>query len=292
MINVVYPFVISDWEELRYSLRSLEQYFKEDFEVYIMGDYLPEWITNVKYIETARYINPYEDTGNKLFTATELLEDFIWISDDTFFLKPVTFEDIRYQKIVAERQYSTWPMHIRETVDLLHTLDIGHEVFNYGTHTPRYYESKKLKQLAEQWPMFNGFLNPEFMYYNIFGSKNPEVLNDRLYVRQPKPVIVKPEYKYLNIGNGGLTEKMKDYLAYRFDKQSKFEISEVQDTRQVPEIKLNTYTPEGVWIKYKGKKKNFKYDAYDFSNGPIKVFPEHAKRMIEDYPKTFGLVST
>ena len=51
MIGVYYPYLASAsrWEELRYSLRSLDKYLKEDFEVWIVGD-LPEWIRNVKHI--------------------------------------------------------------------------------------------------------------------------------------------------------------------------------------------------------------------------------------------------
>jgi len=51
MIGVYYPYLasVSAWEELRYSLRSLDKFFNEDYEVWIVGD-LPDWFQNVKHI--------------------------------------------------------------------------------------------------------------------------------------------------------------------------------------------------------------------------------------------------
>src|SRR5660397_96648 len=51
MIGVYYPYLESAgaWEELRYSLRSLELFFREEYEVWIVGD-LPAWIQNVRHI--------------------------------------------------------------------------------------------------------------------------------------------------------------------------------------------------------------------------------------------------
>jgi hypothetical protein len=45
MIKIFYPYwaKASKWDELKYSLRSLEKNFKQDFEVWIVGD-LPEWV--------------------------------------------------------------------------------------------------------------------------------------------------------------------------------------------------------------------------------------------------------
>jgi len=290
MINFVYPLIISDWEELRYSLRSLEKYCQEDFEVYIVGDYLPSWIDNVKYIETERLINPYEDTGNKLKVIADLLEDFVWMSDDMFFLKPVTLEDLKQQKIVPKNP-AVWPLHTQTTVEILELMDLDHEVYDYATHAPRYYESDELKRIDEQWPIFNGILNPEFLYYNLFGEQHPDFVDDRLYINSQERVIVKQEHKYLNIGTNGMSEAIKDYLAYRFDIQSKFEKSLSADKRNIPQTELVEQAPEGVLVKYIGRKKDFKFDAYDFSNGPVKVFPEYAQKMVTEYPRTFKLVS-
>lgn len=290
MINIVYPFIRSDWEELRYSLRSVEQFFQEDFKIHIIGDYQPSWIDNINYIETVRFANPYEDTGNKLKICTELFEDFIWMSDDMFFLKPVTLKDVEQQKIVPKNP-SFWPLHVQTTVKLLEAMDLGHEVYDYGTHTPRYYKSENLKHIAKSWRIFTGDVNPEFMYYNLFGEQHPSFVDDRLYINSQERVIVKPEYKFLNIGTNGLTEAVKDYLVYRFDIQSKFEKSLSVDKRSIPQTKLIEQALKGVLIKYIGRKKDFKFDAYDFSNGPVKVCPEYAQKMVTEYPRTFKFVS-
>ena len=103
MIKIFYPYwaKASRWEELKYSLRSLEKNFKQDFEVWIVGD-LPEWVkTSWECLEfgvpkveeissgqsqwsvtdCSRKINyiPYQrdDSKSSLWNTTRMMEVFI-----------------------------------------------------------------------------------------------------------------------------------------------------------------------------------------------------------------------
>jgi hypothetical protein len=63
MVDVYYPYVESEakWQELKYSLRSIEKHFPFDFKVWLVGD-LPEWITGVNYIPHKRCVGMQENT--------------------------------------------------------------------------------------------------------------------------------------------------------------------------------------------------------------------------------------
>lgn len=94
MIKIFYPYwaKASRWEELKYSLRSLEKNFKQDFEVWIVGD-LPEWVkANCANLDELSEKScelqvagcglvhiPYErdDSKNSLWNTTRMMEVFI-----------------------------------------------------------------------------------------------------------------------------------------------------------------------------------------------------------------------
>lgn len=66
-MQVVYTYVHTDdfGEELRYSLRSLQNY-KDVGKVFIVGDN-ELWVKNISFVPCKRtYGNPYEDVRSKL----------------------------------------------------------------------------------------------------------------------------------------------------------------------------------------------------------------------------------
>ncbi len=102
-MDVVIPFqkFNSHWEdnELRCCLRSLDKYFLDIGEVFIVG-HKPEWIKGVVHVECD---DPYpKNKGaniiNKLLTAGEdktLSSSYLFVSDDQYMLFPMRSRDIR-----------------------------------------------------------------------------------------------------------------------------------------------------------------------------------------------------
>ena len=97
----------SKWDdnELRYSLRSIVNNGIGLGDVYIISDYLPEFINpeKVKHIHfgDASNLSPCQNVYNKLqalFSRTDL-QQFLFSSDDHFFIKPVYF--------------NRWPLHYK-----------------------------------------------------------------------------------------------------------------------------------------------------------------------------------
>lgn len=97
----------SQWNdnELRYSLRSICMYGKGLQDVYIIGDYLPDFIDpdKVRFIRVPDLYPdaPYINVAWKISCAFRYtdLDEFLLSSDDHFFIKPVDFDH--------------WPVHYK-----------------------------------------------------------------------------------------------------------------------------------------------------------------------------------
>lgn len=96
-MDIVYPIKKTTFnEELRYSLRSLENIPHN--KVFIIGD-LPEFVNEEKvyYIPAPKLESRYKTTTNHLKLAIlndNISEDFIWMNDDFFILKPILEEHL------------------------------------------------------------------------------------------------------------------------------------------------------------------------------------------------------
>ncbi len=289
MINVVYPFIKSKWDEIRYSLRSLEEHFEGEIKPFLISDYIPGWAHNINHIKSERHANPYLDTAAKLELCANELEDFIWMNDDTFFLKPTTLADIRTPKALSAfpsfNMPTPWSSRVQEATVQLSKAFPQRTLYNYGTHAPYYYESKKLKELARMFPIFTGFASIELLYFNSFIDGEPEYPDEVLYMTTTQTYKVKSTHRYINCNDNGLTDNLKNYLQRRYAKLSKYEIPGEEDTTEVIEP-----TYEGINtipVIYKGKKKNYKFGEFDFSSGRANVPEFYAKFILSAYPQSF-----
>ena len=94
-MDIVYPVKSTNENiELRYSLRSLQN-IQHD-RVFIIGD-LPNFVQNVIYIPIKSVNSRYVSTTNSLKTICinkEVSDNFIWMNDDFFILKPIQPNDL------------------------------------------------------------------------------------------------------------------------------------------------------------------------------------------------------
>ena len=94
-MDIVYPVKSTNENlELRYSLRSLQN-IQHD-RVFIIGD-LPNFAQNVTHIPVNRLSSRYASTTNSLKTIClnkEISDNFIWMNDDFFILKPIHPSDL------------------------------------------------------------------------------------------------------------------------------------------------------------------------------------------------------
>lgn len=90
-MTIVYPLTVQqDYTELKYSLRSIEKYLT-DFEVVIVGNMIPEWLTNVTQIELPDIPGKKQlSIKRKILAALEYSDEILFLNDDIYFTKTVT----------------------------------------------------------------------------------------------------------------------------------------------------------------------------------------------------------
>ena len=92
-MTICYPLKSqSDYSELRYSLRSIERFYRGN-EVVIIGSRLPDWIDNVTWIRVEDIPNRKQLTIKyKILAALEYTDEIYFMNDDVFLLEPPTFK--------------------------------------------------------------------------------------------------------------------------------------------------------------------------------------------------------
>jgi len=92
-MTIAYPLKSqSDYSELRYSLRSIERFYRGN-EVVIIGSKLPDWIDNVTWIRVEDIPNRKQLTIKyKILAALEYTDEIYFMNDDVFLLEPPTFK--------------------------------------------------------------------------------------------------------------------------------------------------------------------------------------------------------
>ena len=143
----------SKWanNELRFSLRALEQYFPHG-KVFVVSESLPEWARNIGHIPA---VDGYE---NKLMNATsklraacrhpDLSERFVLMNDDFFFLRPTprieTCTIGTLEKMIADHktQAGYYFAAAKATRDLLQASGIDRPKA-YEAHYPMVFEKQK-----------------------------------------------------------------------------------------------------------------------------------------------------
>lgn len=88
-MTVVYPLLAQkDYSELRYSLRSLEKHLPLPFEVVIVGDKVPGWITNVTQIHLPDIPGRKQlSIKRKILAALQYSGEILFMNDDVYLLE-------------------------------------------------------------------------------------------------------------------------------------------------------------------------------------------------------------
>lgn len=247
-IDIIYPNVekFVQWEELKYSLRSIEKNLIDvEFRIWIVGD-KPEWINN-----EARFIDvPCTGKSTRLDQAVkriavdkhkEVSEEYFWMNDDIYFINPVTYADLCLPKILWDLKkhinrynpQTTWGADMRSTFERLVKENLP--TLNYAIHAPYRYEKAKSKELFR---LFDLEKNPyvfENLYFNLYYPHllpyyvNLDETNNLLCIinrKHPNWDTVANQIKikkFFNHSEEGLSNGVKDMLQSMFPEKSRFE---------------------------------------------------------------------
>jgi len=219
-ISVVYPYVhevdgpstFAQWEELRYSMRSLKN-LNADIEVFVFGDD-PGWFSgHVNFVPLARICdNPPLDIVNKLkavINHPDITDDFIWMNDDIYFINPVELWEVFMLKAMNNladlnlKAKNLWYRNLIKTKEKLIELKLS--TWNYSTHLPFVYNKGKMKELIKVFDLENNSFLITTLYHNYcFPKTMPLLLNGKL--DDIKIAAYKKEFNY---------ERMKHFFLYK-----------------------------------------------------------------------------
>jgi len=146
----------SAWEELRYLLRSLDKFFNEDYEVWIVGN-LPDWIQNVKHIPHQKVVitnsGATYDAVSKLklyIDSIESPDQFLRMYDDVYLTGARTVKQMqitRYlftnEELISGEFVSggiVWRDQVFRSTDAV--ISLGYPGYMTETHCPEVFEKE------------------------------------------------------------------------------------------------------------------------------------------------------
>ncbi|MEF8984507.1 MAG: glycosyltransferase domain-containing protein [Bacteroidales bacterium] len=235
-IDIVYPYgPSSGWtdNELRYSIRSVIEYFKDLRHIVVIGR-KPRWLTNVIFI-------PAKDDGvkdaniiKKLLIACRdkrVSEQFIYAADDKFMLEDLYFSDLNgwhYGKIMDGDPATSWNALNQKTAARLR--EIKKPQYDYNkAHAFQPIDKKSFVSIMNRhdWGK-EGYLGAN-LYLNSttkFKGKNCRKFHKKIHESLNHAQIMRKldNAKSFNINNEGLNDAMKETLTVLYPYTSYCEI--------------------------------------------------------------------
>ncbi len=238
MLHILYPLKkssVGDCEELRYSLRSLEQNIKEPFDVTIIG-YKPKWLNTkqVRYIYYSQCDKRYHNSLHAIDIMSNIVDEFILFNDDIYLLQPVTQETFKQIYYLQDlNKITNWGnrYYQQKLKEMFYDVKSkGLYGLNYATHTPYLFNSQKVREIIyDVFKLFEKeFVSFESYYYNYIGAEKvaKQIYPVRVarYDKTPFNPSVADGKIYLNFDEDGMQSGIWNFVKSKFNKKSKFEI--------------------------------------------------------------------
>lgn len=209
----------STWNdnELRYALRSWEKYSPPS-EVVIIGPKVPDWLTGVTWMGWNKNYSKPRDIYEKTKLMSQYYTEFIFANDDHFLLDPFK-DDPGYQGLIRDFRG-------------------GSETFmRYVSNTAKIFPAAKYFDIHEPMRMEAKYIN--CMYYPMKGEmllKTAYGATAGVNGRPATDCKIDRHIRYdeidtllqgrwcFSVGDQGLNNDMKRWLADRFPDKSKYEL--------------------------------------------------------------------
>jgi len=250
MIEIFYPYFENEstWQELRYSLRSIECHFKFEYRVWLVGD-LPAWINPgaINFIPHQRIEGIDQNTVYDAITKHLLFINhpdtgihYVRMYDDIYLLKDVSLSDIgRFKAMYSFEQTpartGTWWDQLSNTQTAVRQK--GYPGWNCETHMPELFNKEKMNWIISVYQALENRLLTATLYYNTFDpftqplrfSKDYAIqfydnVENRFYDTSWGDINKKCQGKtFLNHNNKGLSEPLKHFIESQFPTKSQYE---------------------------------------------------------------------
>lgn len=234
MTDIVIPLNSkSCWanNELRFTLRSIEQFLTGYRNVYIVGE-KPDWIRNVIHIPFLdKYDYPARNIMSKICRACEeqdLSDYFLFFNDDHFLLTKFHAPAFPYfykGDLMQVKNLTRYQDTVDNTIKAL--IAENKPTKDFDTHTPILYRKK---EFVDVMGMFNWkvphALCIKSLYCNMLGVK-PVFEDDGKFSRSKDEEQLRHwfnKYKVFSIDDGALTHLLKVKFQQLYPLKSKYEL--------------------------------------------------------------------
>lgn len=215
-------------EELRYSLRSVEQNFPHH-KVWIYGG-KPDDIEPDEFVPMKQYGTKWQRVRNMLVNACKngaITDEFFIFNDDFFVMKPIKrwmpiYDGSLYKWIVSVegRNYDEPTEYTRELRKMIHEFDrfgFDCELKNYAIHAPMLVNKSMMLEVLLKFksPMFRAIYGN---YWQIGGieMKDAKIIRSTQKIDENAPFLSSDD-------NAFATKEIGRYVRSKFTKKSRFE---------------------------------------------------------------------
>lgn len=224
--------------EIRYCLRSLEKNLKFGFDVVIIGDKLPEFLVNVRFIQVDRWYptdrttlityQNFFDTLNKLelVSMSDVSDKFIYCYDDMILTKPISLDffdkAISYCRMEEFKEKGRWAQTFYKMAGMFRGRTGIKKIENYETHVPVMFDKETLRAMFKEYNFRKQKIpySPISMYFNRLRAY-PDIRlsegNDIICYNEVDETKI-----WINYSDRGY-QKIKLWIGQKFPKKSKYE---------------------------------------------------------------------
>jgi hypothetical protein len=226
---IVYPWKHDEavWQELRFSLRSVEKYFQDkECPIYILGTNRPNFLLHqpqgrVKFLDCWSY-------WEALALGVQLARKVLWMNDDIFFLRETDWEDCedaRYYTTVkpeiveyAGPQSNVWKAGVIRVLKTL--IEKGVDPLRvYSTHTPYVFDRENAKAVLREFGVWDK-MPFELAYFHLYGT-NPRVMAEERVFAPP----FDRQARFLNVLDRHLSPELRRVLEEMFPHYASWELA-------------------------------------------------------------------
>ena len=226
-MDVVYVCRDGKNEELRYSLRSLQNFPHNN--VWVVGG-APDWYSG-NLIKTNQTKSKYDNAHNNvraICSSRKISKSFVLMNDDFFIVKPIEKIPYMYSRPFREflEDYKKWAGNNRrvtimsEVLETLISLGIQ-EPLDYELHVPMVFEKQKLAKIL---PLGYAIRSIYGNYYNVGGVKTKDVKYHTYLRGGPEPYdYIKLKSPFLSTSDRTFWQIEKNVLQKMFPDPSPYE---------------------------------------------------------------------
>lgn len=216
-MKIVYPLTDqNDYTELLYSLRSVEKHMTPPYEIIIIGSILPDWITNVTWINLGDVKGKKQlSIRRKILAALEYANEILFMNDDVFLLQGcIEFPYFYHGDLKSYPESGSKPL-------MKQLEDMGKTTKHFDGHYPLIYD-QRFKEVSE---LFSEDVIIKSMYCNYLSIEGVEFPDNKI-IKQKDSLSVKEFIKGKPAFSTGIysLKLALPILAELFPKKSKFEI--------------------------------------------------------------------